>query len=54
VNIVLNMSQTLGNVRSRQHKVKLEGGFTMSPYVDVLYGEPPKINFDRCVIVSRK
>jgi len=54
VNIVSNMLQTLGSVKTKPHKIKLEGESIVSPYVHPLYGEPPKIIFDRCVLVSHK
>ncbi len=54
VNIVSNMLQTLGSVKTKPRKVRLEGGSIVSLYVHPLYGEPPKIIFDRCVLVFHK
>jgi hypothetical protein len=54
VNIVSNMLQTLGSVKTKPHKIRLERRSALLSYVHPLYGEPPKIIFDRCVHVSHK
>jgi hypothetical protein len=48
------MLQTLGSVKTKPCKVRLEGRSIASPYVHPLHGEPPKIIFDRCNLVSHK